>query len=66
MPTPRPRSPARTVVLLLISTVVPTLGLFMGGIEIAYGNYRFGALLILLGIVWSLAVFTLRQQGAFQ
>jgi hypothetical protein len=50
--------------LLVISTFVPVLGLVMGGIEISYGHYRFGALLIVLGIVWSFALVVLSQAGA--
>jgi hypothetical protein len=48
---PRERGAVRTAVLLLLATTIPILGLLLGGIELGYRNYRFGALLILLAIV---------------
>jgi hypothetical protein len=47
------RSGVRTAVLVLFSAVFPTLGWVLGLIEIAYRNYRFGVLLILLATAFS-------------
>jgi hypothetical protein len=48
---PPERSPTRTIVLILFSMTIPSLGLILGGLEMGYGSYRFGALLILLAAV---------------
>lgn len=47
----RERGAVRTAVLLLLTMTLPVLGLVLGGIEMGSGNYRFGALLILLAFV---------------
>jgi hypothetical protein len=47
---PRERGAVRTAVLLLLTITIPILGLLLGGIELGYRNYRFGALLILLAV----------------
>ena len=51
MPVSQQRSQVRTAMLVVISIGLPRLCLMMGGIEMGYGNYRFGAMLILLATV---------------
>jgi hypothetical protein len=48
---PQERGVVRTAVLLLLTITIPVLGLLVGGIEMGSGNYRFGALLILVAVV---------------
>ena len=60
---PVQRSRHRIATLVMLSIGIPTLGLILGSIEIAFGNHRFGTLLILLAIASSFAFTVLLRLG---
>ena len=58
------RSQPRTAALVIISIGVPALGVILGSIEIASGNYRFGTLLLILAVMSSFAIVVFLQLGS--
>ena len=47
---PHPISRGRDGWLCVLSVIFPNLGLMLAGLELAYGRYRFGAMLLFLAM----------------